>query len=727
MSAVNAMKSKFVLLVLAVFSPMFVNAAGPTVKIVSPKANANLTNGVVSPAGTAKSALPLTGVWYSFNGAAWAPAAGLTNWSVPDLQLTPGSNSLSVYAADSGPIFSKTNKINFTYVVKVPMTVHTNGKGSVSPNYDGQSLQIGKKYTMNAKASKGFGFSGWTRNGQETADGAKLAFLMESNLTFTAKFTDITRPLCVVTYPAVKHSVSNSPIAATCRTSDNVGVTSLIFRLNGGAWDSNTTSPDGTNWTVANLALKTGTNTFQAYARDAVGNVSLTNSVIFTYVSNAPPPVPGFAPASLSGLVGLVTGALDDNSNSIAPFEISFGTCTYAVSFTNLSGGMHAKVGNYAYTLLGSNTARVTTLDVLPPAEANSHSKTMIWTFTNSNTCVSTDSSNAVTITFTPAGNRVPSSSSIVTVKTWPTSDPAIVNTIVMAGGGFTNYSDYGTASQAVTNWGTYSLEPFSPVAALLRMKSPGGSMETYSLLSFTAATNGNWFSRAFGFGNELYIDVGGFTVVGMANPPTGFAPMGISGKSITVSGGGKTFKVSFGDYTYAVFDPNTNDDNSNVEDYTYMKTGPNTALLFSTTILPPNAGNFSDQAVEILNFTSSTKGTATAADDPNKVASFTVSTAINYAPTSVAGKKISSSRGSMTFHNDGTCLAGSTTGQQSGTYTYAQCSPVGGMIIVTFGDGSTIYLQAQFASATSGSWYETDFDNNGNFDGADSGSFTLQ
>jgi hypothetical protein len=725
------MKSKFVLLAFAVLMPLLGNAAVPAIKVISPKANANRTNGVISATGTAKSALPIAGVWYSFNGAAWTSATGLTNWSVPNLQLTPGSNSLSVYAADTGNAFSKTNKINFTYVVNVLMTVHTNGNGFVAPNYDGQSLQIGKKYVMNAKAAKGFGFSGWTRNGQATADAAHTFFLMESNLTFTANFIDTARPLCVVTFPAVKHSVSNSPITATCRASDNVGVTALSYRLNGGDWEADATSADGTNWSIANLTLTPGANTLQAYARDAVGNVSLTNSVVFNFVSNAPPPVSGFAPASLSGLVGLVTGALDDNSNSIPPFEISFGTSTFAVSVTNLSGDMHAKVGNYAYTLLSSNSARVTTLNVFPPADADGHTKSMVWTFTNGTTCVSTESAgNTVSITLSPAGNRVPSPSSIVTVQTWPTSDPATINTTVMAGGGYTNYLNYGTGSQTADNWGTYSLEPFSPVAAMLRMQSTngGGPVETYTLLSFKTFSNGDWFARAFDTSaSELYADVGSFTIVNSANPPAGFAPMEISGKLITVTQGGKTFKVCFGDYTHTAFDSNTNDNNSNIEDYTYMKTGANTALLFSTTILPPNNGNFGDQSVERLDFTSSTKGTATAVDDPNKTASFTVAIANNYAPTSMAGRKISSSKGSVTFYNDGTCLAGSNSQQDQATYIYAQCSPLGGMIILTHSDGSTTYLQAQFANATSGSWYETDFDNLGNFNGLDSGTFTLQ
>ena len=95
---------------------------------------------------------------------------------------------LGVALDNSGANLSGTNQVSFIYVVSATLTVSTNGLGSLSPNYNGALLQIGKSYSMTATAAAGFAFVNWT--GNITTNGATLQFTMASNLTFTANFVD---------------------------------------------------------------------------------------------------------------------------------------------------------------------------------------------------------------------------------------------------------------------------------------------------------------------------------------------------------------------------------------------------------------------------------------------------------------------------------------------------------------------------------------------------------
>jgi uncharacterized repeat protein (TIGR02543 family) len=134
---------------------------------------------------------------------------------------------------------------------------------------------------MTATASAGFGFTGWT--GSSTTNGATLKFIMASNLTFTANFVDVAKPVLTITAPTANQRLTNAVNIATGGAHDNVGVADVLYQLDGAGWTEASTANGWTNWSTPYLALGQGSNTIQAYAVDAAGNRSPTNTVNFTF------------------------------------------------------------------------------------------------------------------------------------------------------------------------------------------------------------------------------------------------------------------------------------------------------------------------------------------------------------------------------------------------------------------------------------------------------------
>jgi len=154
----------------------------------------------------------------------------------------------------------------------------TDGPGEVIPNYNGETLLIGKTYKTQAKPEKGCMFTGWS-GGVSSAD-SKLTFTMEPGLALAANFKDIQRPTCVVTYPAAKHTVTNDVITASGKAADNVAVAAVYYQFNTNGW---ALADATTNWSAPDLTLNTGTNVIRAFAVDTSTNISLTNSIAFKH------------------------------------------------------------------------------------------------------------------------------------------------------------------------------------------------------------------------------------------------------------------------------------------------------------------------------------------------------------------------------------------------------------------------------------------------------------
>lgn len=256
---------------------LYADDTPPSVTITNPAPGQISSNGVFTVSGNASDNLGLSSIWVQLNGGAWTAATGTTNWS-SDLTLAKGTNFVRVYAEDFAGNVSSTNEVDIFYVVSAPLTVQVIGGGTVTPDLNGALLEIGRTYSITAQPTPGCDFINWT--GSLTNNSATLTFVMASNLTFTANFTDPVAPTVAITFPQNGQSVSNAVFAATGTAADNGQLASVWYQLNGGAWTQTTNTA---NWT-AELTLVPGPNTLSVYAVDTFNNISVTNTVNFTYV-----------------------------------------------------------------------------------------------------------------------------------------------------------------------------------------------------------------------------------------------------------------------------------------------------------------------------------------------------------------------------------------------------------------------------------------------------------
>ncbi|MBI5384836.1 MAG: Ig-like domain-containing protein, partial [Verrucomicrobia bacterium] len=141
----------------------FADGVAPTLTITNPVANQRVSSALAMIQGTASDNAGVTEVWLKLNNEPWELGHGTMNWHRPTT-LTPGLNTVWAYAQDAAGNRSVTQQVAFTYVVSGTLVVQTNGVGSVTPNLNGQLLEIGKPYQMTAAGLNGFTFTNWASN-----------------------------------------------------------------------------------------------------------------------------------------------------------------------------------------------------------------------------------------------------------------------------------------------------------------------------------------------------------------------------------------------------------------------------------------------------------------------------------------------------------------------------------------------------------------------------------
>ena len=238
--------------------------------------------------------------------------------------------------------------------LRASLTLQIVGNGTVSPNYNGQFLNVGQSYSVTAKAKANFTFTGWT--GDATNSKPKLTFVMPSvGESLTATFVDKQKPTLTVKTPANSTALTNPAIVIVGTARDNDAVATVFCNLNSTGWTNASTGTDNgySNWWV-NVTLLPNTNTLLAYAVDRSGNCSKTNRLKLTYAA---------APTSLDGMLVTVT-------NGDTLYSISFGSGT----FSDETG-----VGSYVYKKSGPITGKLQLKYTAPPSAVGNDSATLLF------------------------------------------------------------------------------------------------------------------------------------------------------------------------------------------------------------------------------------------------------------------------------------------------------------------------------------------------------------
>ncbi len=262
----------------------FADATAPTLAITNPVSGQQVRSNQFNIGGASGDNWSVANVLYSFNHAGWSNALtanGWTNWGAP-VTLIPGTNTFAAYAVDPNGLASVTNVVNFQFVVTNQLQIRSVGLGTISPNDSNAWLNVGQNYSLTATPANGFVFANWTIatnfSGGSSTNNATVLFLMASNLTLQATYTETSRPAVNFTWPTAGLHVTNALPAVTGTATDNWSVVSVAFQLNNGAWYAPNTANGWSNWNTTVL-LTAGNNTLSAYALNLGGLYSPTSSL----------------------------------------------------------------------------------------------------------------------------------------------------------------------------------------------------------------------------------------------------------------------------------------------------------------------------------------------------------------------------------------------------------------------------------------------------------------
>ncbi len=157
----------------------------PQVTITSPEAGARLSTRDMLLTGSASDNVGVAQVLYSLNGAPFVAADGAENWE-STITLEPGENLIQVKSVDVTGNESIIVSRKFSYIISGLLSLQINGLGTIRPLRDGQSLEVGKTYSISAVPARDQVFDGWT--GSIVTNAIAFSFTMISNMNFTATF-----------------------------------------------------------------------------------------------------------------------------------------------------------------------------------------------------------------------------------------------------------------------------------------------------------------------------------------------------------------------------------------------------------------------------------------------------------------------------------------------------------------------------------------------------------
>ena len=273
---------------------LIVKADAPKLRIIAPISNQRVSNNAFSTSvsGVASDNLGIGSIRVSVRTNSWMAATvnSWTNWQT-NVVLTPGENWIVVHAQDlDGVSTSVSNKVILVVSDILHATANCGGttrNDLITPDLNGSLLEIGRAFRVTAAPWPGCRFLNWTGgfSGSGTAstnvltNSTSLSFVMQPGLAVQANYMDVTQPTVGILNPANRQQWGYASMPINGWAQDNIQLAGVNYRINSNAW---TRASGAENWNgIANLA--DGTNTVDAYAEDAAGNHSLTNTVKVIY------------------------------------------------------------------------------------------------------------------------------------------------------------------------------------------------------------------------------------------------------------------------------------------------------------------------------------------------------------------------------------------------------------------------------------------------------------
>ena len=267
------------------------DAALKGITITYPPANAGLTNGTFSVAGSLPASQIVTQMtcqlFMHSSGVTALPQAvamnpGATKWTFAVSNLTPGPYTVLAAGYDNkGRARLVSEKFNL--LAKLAVGAKPANAGTVTAGLNGKYLQVGETCSISATPRAGQLFAFWTGAVADTASAA-TTFVMSSNTVLTANFASNLFPAVAGTYTGLfldpaSVSPTNAGFATITTTASGAFSGQLVFPsrtyqlswffpyngfmvLTGRGLDSNTLE------LVLNLDLTNGTDTITGYVAD---------------------------------------------------------------------------------------------------------------------------------------------------------------------------------------------------------------------------------------------------------------------------------------------------------------------------------------------------------------------------------------------------------------------------------------------------------------------------
>jgi|GEM_PF-1317500 len=214
----NKTTFQFKLLAVTTLTANFSDKTKPTLTIATPVNKARLTNTPIVVTGTAKDNAGVSLVKYRVNNGAFLSAVTTnrwTNWTASFAPI-PGTNVFEALSVDNYSNQSASVTRQLSFVVYSPITLTTNGFGSITPNLNGQLLEVGKSFKFTATPAKSNLFAGWDNGSHSNV----LTVIMQSNLTMQASF--VTNP-----FISLKGTYKGLSFSNACFDTNSVGAWTL--------------------------------------------------------------------------------------------------------------------------------------------------------------------------------------------------------------------------------------------------------------------------------------------------------------------------------------------------------------------------------------------------------------------------------------------------------------------------------------------------------------------